>query len=293
MRYLKLAIPYHLNYEPLNSQVQEFNIYYDKRNRLNGLIDFVHEYPDVRINVEFNGKPDFTVVDTIDKITNQVYYRINENQLRYLQEFKKRDAKFFFDSTVVAYNLCSLQSMIEMGITDVYIADDLWYNLKEVSEYCLKHKVHIRLILNHIPATYPTRGIDPKAPIFTPQDMWILDQYVDMFELDLGDPNHFNEAKCEVLYRRWFKSNDWLGQLNEINEDVQMDWPCSSYLTDLVIYRICCGRRCNSRVTNHCSKCEQFLDIARTLRDHDIKIRTYFEDDENEENGQEEITKSE
>lgn len=119
-----------------------------------------------------------------------------------------------------------LESFINLGVSDVYIADDLCYNLKNVHDICQENNVQMRLILNQVPSMTLDRGINPKAPIFMPKDMDTINPYFDVFEFECGLP--YDWAKFDVLYRAWFVNKYWHGQMSEINEDVDMDFHCDA-----------------------------------------------------------------
>lgn len=270
-RDLPLAIPFHLNYEPWNSRVKEFNVLFDcSFNRANKMLEFCEKYKDKTINIQFKNFQ-MEIVSSICALKPNVKVRLTEEQIKYSRQLLEKNIPFFFDTEVAAYNISSLAFLIGQGVTDIYLADDLWYNLPTVHDYCAKHNVRIRMVLNTIPATTPDRGKNCKSPIFSPMDMEALKKFIDIFEFNLGDKP--NWGLCNVLFRNWFERGYWNGQLNDINEDVQIDWPCNSVMPELVYYKLTCGRACEIRPNNSCKKCQQFYDIACNLRDKGIKIK--------------------
>lgn len=271
MKNIQLAIPFKLNNE-LNDQVKEFNIlFYKDDNSLEKLIEFVQEYPDTRINIEFPKGIHLPTLTTINKIHSNIYTRITENDLLNVSELREKDCKFFLDSHLCASNYTNLDAHIKMGVSDVYIADDLCYNLRDVSKYCHKNKVKLRLILNRIPATSFDKGVNYCSSIYRPQDLDLLKLYFDTFEFDCG--KQYDWAKFDVLYRAWFKRGNWHGDLAEINDDLDLYFPNDSVVPDFTNYKINCERRCCQRITNSCSKCQQFLEIAWSLKDQNIHIK--------------------
>ncbi len=265
----KLAIPFHLNYE-LNDRVSEFNVLFDCAfNRANKMLEFCEEYKDKTINIQFKNFQ-MEIVSSICALKSNVKVRLMSDQIKYTEKLKEKEIPFFFDKDVAAYNITSLAFLINQGVTDVYIADDLWYNFDYINKYCADKNVRIRLVLNTIPATTPDRGINCKSPIFSPMDIEAL-QLVDIFEFDLGEKP--NWGLCNVLFRNWFERGYWNGQLNDINEDVKIDWPCASFMPELTYYKLNCGRACEQRVKNTCRKCQQFYKMACNLRDKGIKIK--------------------
>lgn len=267
---VNLAIPFHLNYE-LNDKVAEFNVLFDcKVNRINRMLEFCEQYKDRFINIQFRNF-EMEIVSSICALKPNVKVRLTADQIKYAEKLKESNIPFFFDKDVAAYNITSLAFLMGQGVTDVYLADDLWYDLDHIKDYCTKHDIQIRLVLNIIPATTPDRGTNCKSPIFSPKDIDVLNSYVDMYEFDLGEKP--NWGLCNVLFRNWFERGYWNGQLNDINEDVKIDWPCSSVMPELMYYKINCGRACEERISNSCRKCQQFYEIALNMRDKGIKIK--------------------
>ena len=269
MRDLKLTIPFHLDYK-LNDRVQGFNVVFDcKVNRLGKMLEFLELYSDARVDIYFINW-DVGIVSSILKAADNVYVNLSFEQLKYAEWLKEKGYKFFVNESFGAYNYDSLDFLINLGVSDVFILDDLWYDLPRTSEICKAHNVNIRLILNKIPTTLPNQGVNPKAPIFEPQMFDYLNTYVDMFEFDLGEKPNWNY--CDILYKYWFSGKQWFGQLHEINEDIRMDYPVSSSFPELALFKLTCGKRCVSHMDNRCDKCNQFLKIARLFRDKNIRI---------------------
>lgn len=268
---IKLAIPFHLN-QSQNDDVKEFNIlFYKTKNRIEDLIEFIQEYENTRINIQFPDGVHLATLKSINKVSNNIYCRVRASDMIMIPELKENNIKFFFDSDISAYNYSTLAAYINYGVSDVYITDDLCYDLKNVNKICAENNVQMRLILNHIPSTTFDSGTNPRSPIFMPKDMDILNQYFDVFEFDCGNP--YDWAKFDVLYRTWFENKYWHGQLNEINEDVAQDFNCDSIYPDFTKFKINCQRRCDRRVTNHCTKCESFIEIGKTLQQKNVRYR--------------------
>ena len=96
----KLAIPFHLNNE-INDDVKEFNIlFYKNKNNIEKLIDFIQEYEDKRINIEFPEGIHMPTLKSVNKISDNVYCRMNPVDVVKLEELKKNNIKFFFNSTM-------------------------------------------------------------------------------------------------------------------------------------------------------------------------------------------------
>lgn len=267
----QLAIPFHYPNDEANSVATEFNIlFFQSRNRVEDLIEFVQEYKDKRINISFPEGIHMPTLKSIYAVSDNVYVRLKATDMMMLPEIQEKDFKFFFDATMSANNYTNLDAFIRLGISDIYFADDLAYNLPELSKYCHSKNVKLRLILNKIPATSFDKGINPRSPIFRPQDIDLINKYVDTYEFDCGEP--YDWAKFNVLYRTWFERKSWHGQLSEINDDIHMSFHNDTIYPNLTDYKITCGRKCNQRTGTYCKKCNQWLEIGEIFEDKRIKF---------------------
>ena len=268
-----IAIPFKNN-EPLNEVAKEFNIkFYSQKSNFEKLIDFIQKYEDKRINIEFPDELDLSVVRAINKIADNVYIRLFPQDLIHIKTLQEYNCKFFPDSTIAANNYSVLESYISLGVSDVYIADDLCYNLSEVSKFCSKHNTNIRMILNRIPSTCFDKGENFKSPIFRPQDYHLLKLYINTFEFDCLEGGEFNWNKQKVLYRVWFEEQKWVGDLREINRDLKFYFPNASIVPDFTNYKINCEKHCISKSKNKCSKCVQLIELGILLDSKNVRIK--------------------
>lgn len=290
---MKLATPFqlHCDYEDV---IDEWNINYDpykytKTDKLNQtankkeesqmlfdkLITFVEQYPNKRINIAItdNNIPVSHLV-TLNKLHDNVYVKLNIYQQRYAIEFKNKGIKFFFDNTVPVSTFILLDELIKMGVSDVYIADDLCYNLENVSNRCKKDNVQIRLILNRIPATTPNADTDIHSPIFTPRHFNVLNEYIDVAEFDCfydSESDAYNWNIFNVLFKSWFIKHDWYNDLREINKDINFFYPVRQEMPLFIERKTNCGRKC--AYSDKCHKCEVVIELAELLYDDDVYIK--------------------
>lgn len=290
---MKLATPFqlHCKYEDV---IDEWNINYDpykytKTDKLNQaadikqesqmlfdkLISFVEAYPHKRINISI---PDLDIpinhLVTLTKIHNNIYVKLRRHQFNYVEKLKDKNINFFFDNTVPVSTFILLDELIGLGVSDVYIADDLCYNLEKVSKRCKKDNVQVRLILNRIPATTPHASEDVRAPIFTPRHFEVLNKFIDVAEFDcsyIDDSDAYNWSVFNVLYRSWFLNHDWYNDLREINKDLRIFYPVRQEMPLFIERKVECGRQCV--YNNMCHKCETVIEIARSLYEDNAYVK--------------------
>lgn len=262
---MDVAIPFKLNYK-LNSEVQEFNLkFHPDVNSFDTLIEFVQEYADKQVNIEYRNGIDTKTAAALAKVGENVRFRLRAEDITKVNKLVERKCKFFFDSSMAASSWMELYRFIDTyHVTDVYIADDLCYEMDKVHEYCTAKGVRVRLIVNRAPLTQPIGKETYKAPLYRPQDMDTLSKWIDVIEFDCGSPYDFDMLK--VLYKVYIKKKFWYGQLGEINPDFKdFDMPCPGLVWMLADKRSTCGLRCMKG--GKCKTCRMLVTTAQDLRD--------------------------
>lgn len=269
--FIPIAIPFK-RYHELEGQVQEYNINFrSEDSSLDDLIDFISYDFVHRVNLCFIGKINPKIVSTANKVKDCIYVRVMPEQCFQVTELRDNDVRFFYDSTMSPSCYSELAEYIHMGVSDVYIVDDLTYNLEDVKKLCHSHNVHLRTILNRMPMTTLNKGKDVKSTIYRPQDIELLKQYYDVFEFDCGEPYNWNIFN--VVYKAFFINQNWYGNLAEINPDIQFVFHNEQVLPHYTAYKTKCQRVCDQRVNNPCKKCEQFINIGNTLFDKGVALK--------------------
>lgn len=266
---MNISIPYKLNNEDWNRRSDiEFDIPYDdERNEvLDKFLAFVELYPKSRINVCFKGQVNTKHLSVMNKVSDNIYVRVKAKDFPAVKELKEKEYKFFFDSELAAYNYSTLDSFVSLGTTDVYIADDLCYDLEKVSEFCKEHNTHLRTILNKVPMTTPDRGSHPKTVFWRPNDIDYLKQYFNTFEFDCGEP--YNWTKHNAMYRTYFFKKDWLGDITELVDGYYLPLFNRSTPEDYCYYRMNCGLKCDKGRT--CNKCDNLYELAEKMYEKGI-----------------------
>ena len=274
MNNVKLALPYKLNNDEFTDKTDEFNILFNpSRNSLDKLYDFCKTFKDRRINIEYSdNNPKVSDIRGLLSAKPNIAVRVMKGNMKVLINLIKEDIKAFFDYDFPAYSITSLSYMLSLGVSDIYLADDLFYNLYDVYAILQEKGVQHRMVLNLIPSNLPTAGVDPKAPIFPPECGYILFPHVDVVEFECGRP--FNWRHFGVYYRAWFEREDWHGDLSEIIRGLTLFIPNDSLIADdLIRFKMGCGRRCDARVTSPCNKCQQFIEMATKLNERRIAVR--------------------
>ena len=173
--------------------------------------------------------------------------------------------KFYFDASFAVTNFRSLEQLAKIGVSSVYIADDLCYNLKKVRIACDKYGLELRWILNTIPSFSLNKTTDVRAPIMLPECINELNKYVDVFEFI----ENKSWVKIDTLYKIWFIKKEWRENLRFIYPELDIDIWNQSMVPNFNIYKMNCGYKCG--YGSVCKKCNQFKEIADDLHEKHIE----------------------
>ena len=271
---MKLALPFALNNEFYTERTDEFNIRFNpNRNSIEKLLEFCEAFPNKRINIEYtDNNPKIPDILGLRVKHPEVYCRVKDGNMAKCAELIAQGVPAFMDSDLPAGNFSELGLFLSLGVSDIYIVDDLCYNMSDVYELCHERGIQTRMILNNIPSVIRDAGSYIKSPIFPPECVHLLDRYIDVAEFDCGKP--FDWHRLGVYYRAWFERKDWHGNLQEIINGLNIPIPNDSLITDdWINFKMHCGRRCDARATSKCRKCEQMFNIATSLASKQIGVR--------------------
>lgn len=249
-------------------QLDEIDVEYTDRHKPEDFLNFCKEFKDKEINVSYSdsNKIDITTLELANVIlNNRLYVRLLFNgNMKEAEELSEHGIKYFFDYPIDSY--LKLKWFLEnTDTTDVYITDELIYNLENVSEICQEAGVNIRMVLNRIPSTFMYAGDLPDAPVFIPQDYDVLDKYIDVAEFDCWDGNKYMWNEFNVLYKRWFKKHSWNYGITFINKDVRINVPTFLLDNNLIDYKLSCNHRCMAYYGAQCARCSQLIHKINVL----------------------------
>ena len=158
---------------------------------------------------------------------------------------------FFYEKFIGTWD--ELNSLINAGVSDVYITNELGFHMDEVSSYCHSKNINIRVFPNVAQSIDPFDNLDMLTKFFIrPEDVKIYEEYVDYMEL-WGRSSDLDF--CYDIY----KEGKWLGLLNQIiigYEGNELNRELSNMFG---LYRTKCKKRCSY---TGCSICHRFGDLS-------------------------------
>lgn len=258
---MKYAIKYFSNCRA-EASADEIIIQYTHKSK--DLIRFVQEYDEKqRIVVDINNLEDsledslaiFEAAHTAHKAFAvklswyQPYFHIIESGI-----------PFFFKEDI--YTLDDLAWCLKMGVSDVYITNELGFNIKEVSKVCRENKVQVRVYPNVAQSTSPTK-VDTFSSFYVrPDAVKLYEPYVDIFEF------YGPLDRQSVLYDIYTEGR-WPGPLKDIILNLDNPIDNQAIMPYFDIARLNCKKSCCLGKCEICNKIDHF---SKTLDKWDIGI---------------------
>ena len=264
---MKYCVDYHKHIKGLD-KADEFTITYTNKNDV--LIDFLENFKEKRVNLKIEQRltdAELKLLNTICKSYPNLFLRFEFYDYDYIENICESGVRFFFANRV--NNWDEFLGLIMLGVSDVYIVEDLGFELDKIAEIAHSNDVRVRAYPNVAQSQWRD-SLDIKKFWIRPEDIEFYNDYIDVCEF-FGEPHHI-----PVLLKIYKEDKKWLGPLNEIIIGLQ------NTLDNHLIYpelfaqgRIGCGKKCLKG--NPCRRCEYILDLAKTLKDKQLEYKTIKE----------------
>ena len=180
--------------------------------------------------------------------------------LHYMSVFKEHKIPFFFRERIDSWD--KLVGAVEAGAAEVYICNELAFDLERDKKYCLMYNnVQVRVWPNIYQTSWYDSLImkDLTGFFMRPEDQYIYERYVDTLEI-FGD----NEAKQKVLLKI-YKNKKWLGDLKTLIIGLPVEVDNKGFLPYFAATRAKCKKRCHQ---SECDICKRCLSLSNTMAEN-------------------------
>lgn len=271
---MKFAIKFYNGCRVLN-RASEIILRYDEIHKK--LVSYVEEYTKgQRIVIDITNYNSETILEdnlNIWKATkekhNKFAVKLNENQIPLMKELHQAGIDYFLDTKVDT--LDKLHALYILGVSDVYICNELAFSLKDISKYCKERNINIRVYPNIAQSSCEQFEMDNFKKFFIrPEDVYLYEPYIDIFEFYTDRLD-----KQSVLYDI-YKDEKWLGDLSQLILGLQENIVNTAILPDFAEARLNCRKRCNLGQCGTCDRIKDFLQIADRIKEQsgqEIEIR--------------------
>ena len=251
-------------------EVDEINIDVLKTN-LTDLKEYCELHKNQRINLCINDydkaiddKKLFMSFDfQKDNPSYNVKIRLPEWNEEYFKELKKQYPESLVYFKTYMNNWDSLYRYLDLGVSDVYITEQLGFELDKVSTLVHEKNAQVRVFPNVAQCGY--KDLDDIYKFWIrPEDVEDYEPYIDVFEF-FGE-----EKKQELYYSIYANDKKWMGDLAEIIIDLNGPIDSTCLVPRFCKKRIICGRKCMKG--DPCRMCHHILDLAQSLGKTDLRI---------------------
>lgn len=187
---------------------------------------------------------------------------INFNNEEHLNRVKEYKLPFFFSNFVTTID--QLNGFLTYRPTDMYICEELGFNLHKVSKLLHDNNIKVRVFPNICQSSFPDTP-SLKTFFIRPEDIEVYSAFVDVFEI-VSD-----EKRQRVLFKI-YRQEKWFGKINEIIPTFKDELDSRYIIENFGSIRSKCGKRCmyNPRT---CSICDRYVEMAKTLQNNGIIVR--------------------
>ena len=241
-------------------KVDEWIIDYNSKD--NTLLDFLEKYKDKRINIYINeDNINFKFLTELCEKYNNVYIKFNGDKYLEIVKQNKPNFKFFFD--IMVNNWDVLIGLFKMGVTDIYIVEDLAFELDKVHKIATEYGVQIRIYPNIAQSRWSDSS-QIKKFFIRPEDIDAYEEYINVVEFYNVD------KKIDIYYNIYKEKQKWFGQLNEIILDFNSNIDNRYIIPRFAEMRIKCDKNCLKG--GNCRRCEIIEKLSNNLEETKLVV---------------------
>lgn len=261
---MKYAINFYRNCRVL-PKADEIIIKYEKTGQ-EDLVRFARELPQeqrliVNICMLDAENDDYRIFKDAISAHKNMAFMISRDQTIYYQDFYEMNLPYFFIEPIS--NLDDFMGVITLGVTDIYVANELGFYLNKISTICKDKGIQIRVYPNvaQSSSSFPTPGF--KKFFIRPEDVELYEQYVDI--LEFWGPID----KQAVLYDIYHDGR-WQGNLQDIILNLNEEIDNMRIMPVFGEARSCCHKKC---AYNQCHFCDNIKSAATALEVKEIVLK--------------------
>ncbi len=251
---------------PAIEKADEILLEYNKKNLK--IIDYIKEHSNQRIILNISNLDEALQYKEIEKL-NAIYV---ENKLNFSIKLPSYNEKikdllpnlqvpFFFDWIITDWD--ELLGYIQLGVSDVYIGNNLGFELDKVAEVAHQNNVQIRVFPNVAQSSWKeTSGL--KKFFIRPEDVTFYSDYVDVFEFWGTD------LKKQEIFYKIYNKQEWFGSLNEIIYELNEELDSRYIIPRFAEKRVRCKKECLKG--GKCQICDRIKELSYTLEEAHIIV---------------------
>lgn len=278
---MKYCINYS-NKSHIIDKVDEILIRYDKNKILELFTQFIPAHLNQRVIVQLMEENNIdTIVNNLKKIIS-IY---NENKdikfdiqlpfynQKFMEELKDTNLKYFFKAAANSWD--KFTGLISQNVSDIYITDELAFELDKVAEIAHKNNIKVRIYPNIAQSRWDKLS-DILKFFIRPEDIEMYEPYVDVCEF-YGD----KAQQIDTYYKIYQEDKKWFGDLQEIIIGLDSKIDSRYIIPRFAEKRIKCGKDCLKG--GKCEMCKRILDLSEQLENAHLIVQIDKEKEERDE----------
>lgn len=268
---MKYCINYS-NKSHIIDKVDEILIRYDKNKILELFTQFIPAHLNQRIIVQLIEEDNIdTIVNNLKKIIS-IY---NENKdikfdiqlpfynQKFIEELKDTNLKYFFKAAANSWD--KFTGLISQNVSDIYITDELAFELDKIAEIAHKNNIKVRIYPNVAQSRWDKLS-DILKFFIRPEDIEMYEPYVDVCEF-YGD----KAQQIDTYYKIYQEDKKWFGDLQEIIIGLDSKIDSRYIIPRFAEKRIKCGKDCLKG--GKCEMCKRILDLSEQLENAHLVVQ--------------------
>lgn len=268
---MKYCINYS-NKSHIIDKVDEILIRYDKNKILELFTQFIPAHLNQRVIVQLIEEDNIdTIVNNLKKIIS-IY---NENKdikfdiqlpfynQKFIEELKDTNLKYFFKAAANSWD--KFTGLISQNVSDIYITDELAFELDKVAEIAHKNNIKVRIYPNVAQSRWDKLS-DILKFFIRPEDIEMYEPYVDVCEF-YGD----KAQQIDTYYKIYQEDKKWFGDLQEIIIGLDSKIDSRYIIPRFAEKRIKCGKDCLKG--GKCEMCKRILDLSEQLENAHLIVQ--------------------
>lgn len=174
---------------------------------------------------------------------------------------KKHKIPFFYE--LIATQWDGLNGLAEEEVSDIYIGEDLGFEIKKVAEVLHNRGIKVRAFPNIAQSVWQGTAAYRKFFI-RPEDMYLYEDYIDSCEFFNSIHNN------ETYYKIYAIDKKWEGNLSECIIDLDQSLDNRFLIPEFGTKRFNCEKRCAKGQS--CSICNQIMKLSNTLKEKQLQV---------------------
>lgn len=168
-----------------------------------------------------------------------------------------------FFTGYVAANFDQLNYLCSLGVSDVYLAEDICFDLKRAKRVCSNHNVQIRAFPN-VGQSGIKSGPALKKFFIRPEDVEEYSDVIDILEF-------WGPLDRQATLHKIYTKGVWFGDLKDLILDLDLSFDSRRIMPGFAYARKVCGRKCMKGES--CAICDRVYSISEKLADKKLIIK--------------------